>query len=69
MTTWGDVRDLPKWPDLTRVRVEKRVAGFNTIAGTYELTTTPSIVLVLYVQHNHEINCDCHGKSPVIDQL
>ena len=34
MTTWRDICDLPKWPGLTRIRVEKRAASFNTTAGT-----------------------------------
>ena len=34
MTTWGDNRDLPKWPDLNYLRVEKRAAGLNTFAGS-----------------------------------
>ena len=34
MTTWGDIHDLPKWPDLIRVTPENRAAEHNTLAGT-----------------------------------
>ena len=37
MTTWGDIRDLPTWPGLARVRVEKRAASFNTFVGTVSI--------------------------------
>ena len=33
MTTWGGIRDLPKLPDLSYVRVEKQAAKLNTFAG------------------------------------
>ena len=34
MTTWGDIHNLLKWPDLTYISPEKQAPRFNTIAGT-----------------------------------